>query len=85
MQDIDSILGALREEALPDGLAAIDGAVFAGLNVRREQQFSRRGMALAALVAGFVGLAAGIGGGSPASAGPLLGTPAAAPSHLLAD
>jgi len=85
MHDIDAMLDALRDEALPSRLSAIDGAVFDGLTARRERQFSRHGMVLAIVVAGFLGLSVGIGSGSPASAERLLGTPTFAPSHLLAD
>ncbi len=85
MTDIDSMLVALRDEALPAGLEAIDATVLGGLQSRRDRQFSHRGMALAAILAGFIGLSAGIGNPSPAVAEPLLGTPLAAPSHLLAD
>lgn len=85
MHDIDAMLVSLRDEQVPAGLAAIDGAVMAGLSARAESDLSRRGLILAACIAGSVGLALGVGGGSPAQAEPLLAVPASAPSHLLTD
>lgn len=85
MYEIETMLGALRNEALPGALHNMDQAIFDGLNSRREQQVSRRGMALAVAVASFVGMAAGTVGSSPAAAEPLFATPSAAPSQLLAD
>ena len=85
MYEIDNMLGAMRNEAVPGALNNIDQAVFDGLNSRREQQVSRRGMVLAVAIASFVGITAGTAGSSPAAAEPLLATPSAAPSQLLAD
>lgn len=84
MHDIDAMLVSLRDEHVPAGLAAIDGAVMAGLSARAERDLSHRGLILAACIAGSVGLALGVGG-SPAQAEPLLAVPASAPSHLLTD
>jgi len=83
MHDIDKMLASLGQEALPAGLASIDDGVMAGLGACKEREVSRRTLVLAAFVAGFVGLALGIDGGSPAQAEPLLAMPSNAPSHLL--
>ncbi len=83
MNDLDNLLGALRDERAPAGLAAIDAAVMDELGARRESEFARRGLLLAACIAGSVGLSLGIDGGSPASAEPLLAIPVTAPSQLL--
>lgn len=85
MNDIDALFSAIREEPVPSRLYAIDDTVIDGLNAVRERQFSRRGLALATVVAGTVGLMFGAGSGTPASAEPILGVPAFAPSHLLVD
>lgn len=85
MQNVDSLLAALREEPLPVQLASIECDVFDGLADLRAQQSGRRSMAVAICVAGLVGLVGGLGGGASASAEPLFGTPASAPSHLLAN
>jgi len=85
MNDLDAVLSAIREEPVPSRLYAIDDTVMDGLGAYRERQFSRRGLVLATLVAGSIGLSFGIGSGTPASAEPMLGVPASAPSHLLAD
>lgn len=85
MNDIDAMLATLRDQPLPGRLGELDAVVFDGLAALRDRQSSRRAMALAIIVAGFVGFAGGIGANSPASAQPLFGIPAAAPSHLLAD
>ncbi|WP_066552125.1 hypothetical protein [Croceicoccus bisphenolivorans] len=85
MHDLDAMLVSLHEEQVPARLAGIDSAVMDGLAARRERDLSRRGLVLAVCLAGSVGLALGIGGGSPAQAEPLLAMPASAPSHLLND
>lgn len=84
MNELDHLLLRLRADAAP-GLDGLDGAVMAGLGRRRERQVARRTLALAGGVAFFVGTAGALVPGAPASAEPLLGLPAAAPSHLLAD
>lgn len=87
MSELDELFTALRAEPAPAGLGAIDGAVMAGLARARvaEAGVARRGMALAGLVAVVVGVMAAGTPGSTAYAEPLLGVPASAPSHLLAD
>jgi hypothetical protein len=85
MNDIDQLLAGMRAAPLHDGLAAIDGAVMAGVARRREATEARRGLALAGAIAICVGTVATLVPGSPASAEPLLGMPRAAPSHLLVD
>lgn len=89
MSELDELFLRLRAEpvAMPDGL---DGAVMAGLGHRRDRQVARRGLVLASGVALFVGIAGAFvpgaaGPGGTARAESLLGMPAAAPSHLLAD
>lgn len=84
MNELDHLLLRLRADPAP-GLDGLDGAVMAGLGRRRERQVARRTLALAGGVAFFVGTAGALVPGAPASAEPLLGLPAAAPSHLLAD
>lgn len=85
MSELDELLGRMGAEPLPAALAAIDGAVLAGLGQRREANLVRRGLLLASGVAVLVGLAGTLALSSPASAEPLLGLPDAAPSHLLVD
>lgn len=85
MTELDELLGRMGAEAPPAALAAIDGAVLAGLGRRREASLARRGLLLASGVAVLVGLAGTFAPSSPASAEPLLGLPDAAPSHLLVD
>lgn len=85
MYDLDGMLRALRDETLPRRLDTIGPTVIEGLSVRHEKEFSRRGLTLAAVLAGFVGLAVGIGSPSPASAEHLLAIPHSAPSNLLAE
>jgi len=82
---IDQLVFALRGESLPQALGAIDQPVLAGLRSRQEQQFSRRGLVLAGLIAGSLGLVTGVGNPATAAAEPLLATPAAAPSTILAE
>lgn len=85
MNDIDAVFSAIRDAPVPSRLYAIDDTVIEGLDAYREHQFSRRGLILATVVAGTIGFTFGIGSGTPASAEPILGVPASAPSHLLAD
>lgn len=84
MSELDELLLRLAAEPAP-ALDGLDRAVMAGLGRRRERQVARRTLALAGGVAIFVGTAGALAPGAPASAEPLLGMPAAAPSHLLAD
>lgn len=85
MTDLDHLLQQLGTEPLPERLAALDGVVLAGLGRRRERDLARRSLALAGGVALVVGAASAGLPGTPAQAEPLLGMPAAAPSHLLVD
>ena len=85
MNQLDELLGQMGAEPPPAALAAIDGAVMAGLGQRREASVARRGLLLASGVAVLVGLAGTLAPSTPASAEPLLGVPDAAPSHLLVD
>jgi hypothetical protein len=84
MSELDELLLCLAAEPAPV-LEGLDGAVLAGLGRRRERQLARRTLVLAGGVAIFVGMAGALVPDAPASAEPLLGMPAAAPSHLLAD
>jgi hypothetical protein len=72
---------------MPEALASIDEPVMSGLAAMRERRTSFRSLSLACLVAGLVGLWAGVGthGTSAHAAESLLGVPAAAPSSLLVD
>jgi len=98
MNEVDEMFALLRGEPLPGKLDAIDGAVMAGLAAGRERVLARRGLALACGVAAVVGLWGGLSQplsgsghaqdrahshGEPLLGG-LAGTPASAPSHLLA-
>ncbi|MFC0684958.1 hypothetical protein [Novosphingobium clariflavum] len=91
MNEVDQMFALLRGEPLPGALGGIDGAVMAGLASGRERRAVRRGLALACSVAAVVGLWGGLALPVPAFerdhgyGEPLLGMPAAAPSHLLAS
>ncbi|MEP6869571.1 MAG: hypothetical protein ABJA20_13750 [Novosphingobium sp.] len=89
MSELDDLLMTLRSQPAPAGLEALDGPVMAGLARARvaaaEAGVSRRGIVLAGLVAVAVGTVATLTPSAPAYAEPLLGVPASAPSHLLAD
>jgi hypothetical protein len=85
MNELDELLGHLGAEPVPPALARIDGAVIAGLGARREAGMARRSLMLAGLVALLVGGAGALAPTASASAEPLWGMPAAAPSHLLVD
>ena len=83
--DMDKLIAELRDAPVPSRLAEIDADVMSGLWRLRDTRAARRGVALAGVIAVFVGMAASVVPGAPAEAGPLLGVPDAAPSHLLAD
>lgn len=86
MTELDTAFAALRDRPMPDALGCIDQSVMSGLAALRERQTSLRSLSLACVVAGLVGLWAGVGNpASPKAAETLLGVPAAAPSSLLVD
>lgn len=85
MSELDDMFMRLSAEPVPDALAGLDGAVLAGVAGVRERQLARRTVALAGCVAVLVGLAGAVAPAERASAEPLLGMPAAAPSNLLVD
>lgn len=85
MTQLDDLLERFGAEPAPPALAAIDGAVMAGLSQRRESRMSRRTMVLAGCVAAIVGIGGTLVPAGSANAEQLLGVPDAAPSHLLAD
>lgn len=85
MSELDLHLTALAHEAPPPALADIDGAVMQGLARHRERQASRRGLALAGVVAVLVGVGGTLYPAPPAEAAPLFGVPTSAPSHLLGE
>lgn len=91
MNEVDQMFALLRGEPLPGALGGIDGAVMTGLASGRERRAVRRGLVLACSVAAVVGLWGGLALPVPAferdhgHGEPLLGMPAAAPSHLLAS
>ena len=84
MSDLDDLLAKLHAVPTHAGLAALDAPVMAGLVRRREALEARRGLALASVIAICVGTVASFVPSTPATAGPLLGVPNTAPSHLLA-
>ena len=73
MNDIDQLLAGMRAAPLHDGLAAIDGAVMAGVARRREATEARRGLALA----GAVAICGGTGATPVPGSSPVLGRIAA--------
>ena len=85
MDDVDRFIAQLRDEPVPAGLGAIEGPVMDGLFAARERLVARRGIVLACAVAGVIGLWGGLAlpGAPSVHEDPLLGLPAAAPSHLL--
>jgi hypothetical protein len=91
MNELDDMLARLRRESVPAALGGLEGPVMAGLAAGRERLSARRGFVLACGVAAVVGLWGGLS--MPlaptqhrhAHVEPLLGMPAAAPSHLLAS
>jgi hypothetical protein len=85
MHDIDQLLSVLRSRPVPSQLNDIEDAVLTGLARHRDRLIARRGLAIACVMAAFMGLAAGAGTEESAAAERLLGVPAAAPSHLLAS
>ncbi|AIT82330.1 hypothetical protein [Novosphingobium pentaromativorans] len=87
MDDLDRIIAQLREEPVPERLDAMEGSVMAGLTAARERLVARRGIVLGCAVAGLIGLWGGLAlpGTQSVHEDPLLGLPAAAPSHLLAS
>lgn len=87
MTELDTVLAVLRGRPVPDTLERIEAPVMSGLADLCERQTSLRSLSLACVVAGMVGLWAGVGaqGTSAHAAESLLGVPAAAPSSLLVD
>ncbi len=84
MTDLDSLLDSLKAAPVPQGLAAIDAGVFAGVAEQREMAVSRRGLVLAGAIAMVIGVSASLIPGREAQRGPMFGIPSNAPSHLLA-
>ncbi|WP_067732403.1 hypothetical protein [Novosphingobium naphthalenivorans] len=85
MTELDTLLARLGEESAGARLDTLEARVMTGLAQRREQTAARRGYMLASCLAVIVGSAAAVAPHTPASSAPLLGVPAAAPSHLLVD
>ncbi|CDO35222.1 hypothetical protein [Novosphingobium sp. KN65.2] len=85
MDDLERFIAQLRDEPVPARLGALENSVMAGLKTARERLVARRGIALACAVAGLIGLWGGLAmpGAPTGHEDPLLGLPAAAPSHLL--
>ena len=73
MPDLEQTLRRLGDLPVPDGLAGIDDAVFAGLAQKRQEAMgASRMMSLAAAFALLLGIAGGgLSGGDPVSAQPL--------------
>ena len=85
MNDLDELLGRLRDMPVDPRLTAIDGVVMNGLNARLERRTTVRSAALAGLAALALGMAASVAPGVPAQAAAPFGSPPAlAPSSLLA-
>lgn len=85
MTELDTLLTRLSQESGGPRLDTLEPRVMAGLALRRERTVARRGYLLAGCLAVVVGTAASVVPRTPGAAEPLLGVPAAAPSHLLAD
>lgn len=86
MSDLDRMLGQLRIMPADPRLAGLDGAVMAGLTVRRERAVARRSLALAGIVAIGIGWAGSVVPGTPAQAAlqpVIIGMSDYAPSRLL--
>lgn len=86
MATIDELLDGLRAGAVDPRLAAMDGAVMAGVAMRREKVAARRGL----LLAGVMALGIGLGASAVAPQGAraeqyasLNAVPPSAPSSLL--
>lgn len=84
MTNLDALFDQLRTAPAPDGLAAIETPVLAGVALQREKAMSQRGFVLAGTIAMVIGIFASVHPASEARAGPVFGVPAAAPSNLLA-
>jgi hypothetical protein len=83
---IDDILERLRDDGGDARLAAMDGAVLAGLAAHRARRAARRGLALSGVAALGIGLASSLALPPRASAEPvplLMAAPSSAPSNLL--
>lgn len=85
MSELDKMLLRLAAEPAPDAVALLDEAVLSGMAMRHERQIGRRVLAVAGGVAVLVGFGGATIPAGQGSAEPLLGIPAAAPSHLLVD
>jgi hypothetical protein len=85
MTTVDQLLEQMRDAPPHAGLSAIGAGVVEGAMRLREQRVSRRGLALAGAIALVIGAGGSLVPTAPASASPLFGIPASAPSHLLAD
>ena len=85
MSALDEMLLRLREAPMHAGVDRLEAPVMAGLAARIEARVARRGLVLASFVAILVGSVATLIPGGHAAAEPLLGLPADAPSHLLAN
>ena len=83
MRDIDNLLAVLNNQPLPPGLARIDAGIIEGVGLLAARADARRGVVLAACVAGMIGLGVGLSEETAAIDEPLLAMPASAPSHLL--
>jgi len=85
MDNLDDLLGRLRDLPADPRLMAMDGAVMNGLSARLERRVTARSAALAGMVALALGMAASVAPGVPAQAAAPFGSPPAlAPSSLLA-
>lgn len=85
MTTVDQLLEQMRDVPPHAALDALGAGVVESAMRLREQQMSRRGIALAGAIALVIGVVGSLVPTAPASASPLFGIPASAPSHLLAD
>lgn len=84
MTNLDSLLDTLKAAPAPEGLAAIETGVFAGVALQRERALARRGLALAGAISLAIGFSASLIPTHEARSVPIFGIPSDAPSHLLA-
>jgi hypothetical protein len=85
MTDLEKLLNDMRDAAHDPRLDGMEGAVLAGMAVRREHVQARRSLAVTGVLALGIGLAASLASpqGARAEGMSLNAVPASAPSSLL--
>ena len=83
MTNLDAFFDQLRNAPTPDGLAAIETRVLAGVALQREKTMTQHGLVLAGTIAMAIGGFASVVAQEDQRTGLLFGIPAAAPSNLL--